>query len=68
MSYSLVTPCQNYPSSTPVVRVTALKKIHALTAMLFYGALCAIHQMAYGVGHQGAGQIILECSNKVAVE
>jgi len=64
MSYSLVTPCCNYPSSTPGGQGDCTKKDTCTDRHVLYGAICAIHSMAYGVGHLGAGEITLKCFNK----
>jgi len=68
MSYSIVTPCCDYPSSTPEGQGDCLKKDICTDRHVLYGALCAIHAMPFGTGHLGAGAITLACSNKTVVE
>ena len=65
MSYSLVTPCCNYPSATPEGQGDCIKKDTCTDRHVIYGAVCAIHAMPFGVGHLGAGTITLTCSNKL---
>ena len=65
MSYSLVTPCCNYPSLEPEGQGDCIKKDTCTDRHVVYGAICAIHAMAYGAGHLGAGTITLSCSNKL---
>ena len=65
MSYSLNTPCHNYPSSSPEGQGDCVKKDTCTDRHVLYGAVCAIHQMPFGVGHLGAGSITLTCCNKV---
>jgi len=66
MSYSLETPCCNFHPSTPPN--DCLKKDTCTDRHILYGAVCAIHQMPFGVGHLGAGTITLTCNNKVVAE
>jgi hypothetical protein len=68
MSYSLVTPCCNYPSSTPEGQGDCTKKDTCTDRHVLYGALVAIHAMAYGTGHLGSGEITLECNNKTVAK
>ena len=65
MSYSLMTPCCNYPSSTPEGQGDCIKKDTGTDRHVLYGAISAIHAMPFGTGHLGAGNITLTCSNKV---
>ena len=66
MSYSLVTPCTNFPCSpeTPNGQGDCTKKDICTDRAVLNGAISAIHQMPFGVGHHGGGQIVLNCSNK----
>jgi hypothetical protein len=64
MSYSLVTPCCNYPSQTPGGQGACLKKDICTDRHVISGAISAIHSMPFGVGHLGAGAITLSCGNK----
>ena len=54
MSYSLIEPC--FP---------CLKKDKCTDRSVLYGAICGIHNMPFGVGHLGAGNITLNCVNLV---
>lgn len=65
MSYSLYTPCCNYPSPGPEGQGDCVKKDTCTDRNVLYGAICAIHQMPFGVGHLGCGSITLTCHNKV---
>ena len=66
MSYSLITPCCNYPAPAdcPDGQGDCTKKDICTDRSVFYGAICAIHQMPFGVGHLGSGLITLTCNNK----
>lgn len=57
MSYSLIDPC--YP---------CLKKGKCTDRASIAGAIAGIHQMPYGVGHLGAGNVTLNCFNREVVE
>jgi len=65
MSYSLMTPCCNYPSPSPEGQGDCLKKDTCTDRHVIMGAIMGIHQMPFGVGHLGAGEITLTCFNKV---
>lgn len=64
MSYSLVTPCSNYPAQNPEGNGDCIKKGTCTDRHVLYGAIQAIHCMPFGVGHKGGGEIILKCFNK----
>ena len=64
MSYSLETPCCNYPSAVPGGQGDCVKKDICTDRAVLNGAISAIHQMPFGVGHLGGGSIVLNCSNK----
>ena len=64
MSYSLITPCCSYPSGNPEGQGDCLKKNTCTDRHVLHGAICAIHTMPFGIGHQGAGTITLTCGNK----
>lgn len=68
MSYSLNTPCNNYPSSTPEGQGDCIHKDKCTDRHVLQGAITAIHQMPFGVGHLGSGEITLECFNKKVEE
>lgn len=63
MSYSFVTPCNNYPSSKPEGQGDCVKKDTCADRHVIQGAINAVHGM--GKPHQGGGTITLDCCNKV---
>lgn len=63
MSYSLLTPCCNYPSPGPDGQGDCTKKDTCADRHLISAAVSCIHSS--GKVHQGGGSIVLNCSNKV---
>lgn len=66
MSYSLVTPCCNYPSPAPGGQGDCLKKDTCLDKCKLEEALSSIHCM--GEAHKGCGTITLDCTNKMTAQ
>lgn len=66
MSYSLITPCCNYPSSTPEGQGDCIKKDTCTDRHALQGAIYGIH-CSGPTSHQGSGRVVLECNNKVTV-
>jgi hypothetical protein len=64
MSYSLETPCCNYPSPIPGGQGDCVKKDICTDRCVIQGAINAVHMMPVGVGHLGGGSIVINCSNK----
>ena len=62
MSYSLVTPCNNYPSPKPEGQKDCLMKDTCLDKCKIEEAISSIHHM--GEAHKGGGTITLDCFNK----
>jgi Zn-dependent alcohol dehydrogenase len=54
MSYSLDDKCYN-----------CTLKAECLDRHVISGAIQTIHSFPFGVGHKGAGVIVLDCGNKV---
>lgn len=65
MSYSLNTPCCNYPSPNPEGQGDCIHKDKCTDRHVIQGAISGIHMMPFGTGHLGGGSITLTCANKV---
>ena len=68
MSYSLETPCCNYPSRTPEGQGDCEKKDTCTDRIVLTEAISKIHQHSFSEGHQGYGTIILDCKNKTVAK
>jgi hypothetical protein len=68
MSYSLVTPCNNFPCTpaTPEGQGDCVHKDSCLDKCKLEEAIYSIHCM--GDCHKGGGTIILDCFNKKIAE
>ena len=64
MSYSLATPCTNFPSTIdkPEGQGDCIKKDTCADRHVIQAGINAIHCM--GAPHQGGGTIRLDCCNK----